>query len=120
MVVPVTSSLAVVPGAHVPNYCATKAALHSFIVSMQIQFKDSGIQFLEILPPYVHLSIMSNCSLMERLNLNRLTESELHDSKCCMFSSGSFTHPLQAKGLPMRYPSFGCPSISLFRRPWQD
>jgi len=52
-IVPVTSALAVVPMAHIPNYSATKAALHSMIISLQIQFKDSNIHVIELMPPYV-------------------------------------------------------------------
>ncbi|KAH7926236.1 NAD(P)-binding protein [Leucogyrophana mollusca] len=55
----VTSGLAVVPGPWVPNYCATKAALHSLSLTLNAQLKDQNVHVVEILPP--------------------LVESELHD-----------------------------------------
>ncbi|KAI0702528.1 hypothetical protein BC835DRAFT_1321137 [Cytidiella melzeri] len=58
-VVPITSNLALVPASHVPNYCATKAALHSLSLTLNDNLKDTNVHVMEILPP--------------------LTESELHD-----------------------------------------
>ncbi len=49
----VTSGLAFVPYAKVPVYCATKAGLHSFTLSLRRQLKNSGITVLEIIPPAV-------------------------------------------------------------------
>jgi uncharacterized oxidoreductase len=49
----VSSGLAFVPLARFPVYCATKAAVHSFTVSLRQQLKDSGVNVLELIPPYV-------------------------------------------------------------------
>jgi uncharacterized oxidoreductase len=49
----VTSGLSFSPLAHVPVYCATKAALHSFTLSLRQQLKDTPIQVIEIIPPAV-------------------------------------------------------------------
>lgn len=49
----VTSGLAFSPLAGVPVYCATKAALHSFTLSLRHQLRDSGVQVIEIIPPAV-------------------------------------------------------------------
>ena len=49
----VSSGLAFVPLARFPVYCATKAAVHSFSVSLRQQLKDSGVKVLELIPPYV-------------------------------------------------------------------
>jgi uncharacterized oxidoreductase len=49
----VSSGLAFVPMARFPVYCATKAAVHSFSVSLRQQLKDSGVKVLELIPPYV-------------------------------------------------------------------
>ena len=45
--------LGFVPLAMFPNYCATKAAVPSFTVSLRHQLKQIGIQVLEPIPPYV-------------------------------------------------------------------
>jgi uncharacterized oxidoreductase len=49
----VTSGLSFVPLANVPVYCATKAALHSFTLSLRHQLAGSLIQVIEIIPPAV-------------------------------------------------------------------
>ena len=49
----VSSGLAFVPLARYPVYCATKAAVHSFSMSLRHQLKNSGIRVLELIPPYV-------------------------------------------------------------------
>lgn len=49
----VTSGLAFVPLAGVPIYCATKAALHSFTLSLRLQLARTPIQVIEIVPPAV-------------------------------------------------------------------
>ncbi|TFY61938.1 hypothetical protein EVJ58_g4200 [Rhodofomes roseus] len=59
LMITVTSGLAIVPGPWVPNYCATKAALHSFTLSLHTQLKSTKVKVMEIFPP--------------------LVESELHD-----------------------------------------
>lgn len=49
----VTSGLSFVPLANVPVYCATKAALHSFTLSLRHQLRDTPIEVIEIVPPAV-------------------------------------------------------------------
>ncbi len=49
----VSSGLAFVPMARFPVYCATKAAVHSFTLSLRHQLKDSGVKVMELIPPYV-------------------------------------------------------------------
>ena len=49
----VSSGLAFVPLARFPVYCATKAAMHSFTVSLRHQLRESGIKVIELIPPYV-------------------------------------------------------------------
>lgn len=53
----VSSGLAFVPIAHMPVYCATKAALHSFTLSLREQLKDSSIAVTEIIPPAVKTNL---------------------------------------------------------------
>lgn len=49
----VSSGLAFVPLAVFPVYCATKAAVHSFTLSLRHQLKDSNVKVIELIPPYV-------------------------------------------------------------------
>jgi len=49
----VSSGLAFVPLARFPIYCATKAAVHSFTLSLLHQLRNSGVTVVELIPPYV-------------------------------------------------------------------
>src|ERR1700693_6330548 len=49
----VSSGLAFVPLAAFPVYCATKAAVHSFSLSLRQQLKNSKVKVIELIPPYV-------------------------------------------------------------------
>lgn len=52
-VINVSSALAFLPLSIEPNYCATKAALHSMTQSMRIQLKKAGVKVVEIFYPEV-------------------------------------------------------------------
>jgi uncharacterized oxidoreductase len=56
-VVNVTSGLAFAPLAIMPTYCLTKAALHSFTLSLRHQLKDTKIGVVEIVPPAVNTDL---------------------------------------------------------------
>ncbi len=54
----VSSGLAFVPRADTPTYCATKAAIHSYCQSLRYQLRDTSVQVIELIPPYVGTSLM--------------------------------------------------------------
>jgi uncharacterized oxidoreductase len=54
----VTSGLAYLPLAMTPTYCATKAAIHSFTLSLRWQLRGSATQVIELTPPYVQTELM--------------------------------------------------------------
>jgi uncharacterized oxidoreductase len=53
----VTSQLAFVPLAMIPTYCATKAALHSYTQSLRFQLRNSSVQVIEIIPPWLQTEL---------------------------------------------------------------
>ncbi|TFK57383.1 NAD(P)-binding protein [Heliocybe sulcata] len=58
-IIPVSSQLGILPAPWVPCYAATKAALHSYTISLEAQMRGTNVNVIEIAPP--------------------LVESELHD-----------------------------------------
>ena len=56
-IVNVTSGLSFVPLAATPVYCATKAALHSFTLSLRHQLSGSSVEVVEIIPPAVNTDL---------------------------------------------------------------
>ncbi|MGD0156255.1 MAG: SDR family oxidoreductase [Terracidiphilus sp.] len=57
-IVNVSSGLAFLPMARTPTYCATKAAIHSYTLSLRSQLRASNIEVLELIPPYVATHLM--------------------------------------------------------------
>ena len=56
-IINVSSALAFVPKADVPIYCATKAALHSFTLSLRHQLRATNIKVVEMAPPIVDTNL---------------------------------------------------------------
>jgi uncharacterized oxidoreductase len=54
----VSSGLAFVPLVKTPTYNATKAAIHSYSLSLREQLKDTAIEVIEIVPPGVQTDLM--------------------------------------------------------------
>jgi uncharacterized oxidoreductase len=52
-IINISSGLAFTPIAAVPVYCATKAALHSWSLSLRHQLRDTSVRIFEVAPPMV-------------------------------------------------------------------
>jgi uncharacterized oxidoreductase len=56
-IINVTSGLAFVPLAKVPVYCATKAFMRSFTLSLRHMLKSSGVEVIEMIPPALNTDL---------------------------------------------------------------
>jgi len=66
-----TSVLAFVPLALTAIYSATKAALHSFVLSQRFTLKEKGVRVLELAPPWVRTELMNSQEAEEAMPLDQ-------------------------------------------------
>jgi len=57
-IINISSSLGFVPKSNKSVYCATKAAIHSFSLSLRHQLKDTSIKVFEVIPPMVDTGLV--------------------------------------------------------------
>lgn len=57
-IINVSSGLAFVPLAATPTYNATKAAIHSYTISLRHQLRNTSVEVLELIPPSVQTDLM--------------------------------------------------------------
>src|SRR5262249_10293968 len=64
-IVNISSGLAFPPLAAVPVYCATKAAIHAFTLSLRHQLRNTGVRVFEAAPPIVRTELAGRRSRPE-------------------------------------------------------
>jgi uncharacterized oxidoreductase len=97
-IVNVTSSLAFVPLTIAPIYSATKAALHSYTLSLRQQLIDTPIAVLEIIPPAVNTDLGGKGLHTFGVDVNEFTNAIVNqlESGQIEASYGSATESSQA------------------------
>lgn len=59
-VMTVSSGLGFTPMSGTSVYCATKAAIHSYSMSMRYKLKNSNVKVVEIVPPWVQTDLLNS------------------------------------------------------------
>jgi uncharacterized oxidoreductase len=72
-VINVTSGLAFVPMAVTAIYSSTKAALHSYTLSMRYKLKGTPVKVLELAPPWVRTDLMNSNEAPQAMPLDEFT-----------------------------------------------
>jgi uncharacterized oxidoreductase len=104
-IINVSSGLVFVPLQAAPIYCATKAAMHSYTITLRQQLEDHGIEVIELMPPAVKTELAPLPDSIKTITPDELvgmTIKELEKGKLEI-------HPGQAKGL--RFMSKWAPSF---------
>ncbi|QTM97945.1 SDR family NAD(P)-dependent oxidoreductase [Sediminibacillus dalangtanensis] len=74
-IINVSSGLAFTPGVWVPVYSATKAAIHSFTMSLRLQLAETGTEVIEVLPPAVNTDLGGEGLHTFGADLNKFADS---------------------------------------------
>ncbi len=74
-IVNITSGLAFIPLKIVPVYCATKAAIHTFSISLRSQLADTNVRVFEIAPPIVKTELHREAKARKQAQSGVLPES---------------------------------------------
>lgn len=76
-IVNISSGLAFIPLAIMPVYCATKAALHSFSISLRHQLKGTPVKVFEIIPPTVDTELDKGTRAQRNMTYRGIPPSEV-------------------------------------------
>jgi uncharacterized oxidoreductase len=69
-IVNVTSGLAFVPLPTSPVYCATKAGLHSYTLSLRVQLKNTNVKVFDLAPPATQTELLGDFSEEDRQGIS--------------------------------------------------
>ena len=93
-----------VPAAMMPSYCASKAAIHSYAQSLRYQLRNTPIQVIEILPPWVQTELQGERGMNPKaMPLNEY----ISETMAILKSSPEATEVLVERAKPMRFAERG-------------
>src|SRR6266513_2911987 len=97
-VINVSSGLAFVPLPCAPIYCATKASVHSYTQSLRFQLEETGVEVIEIMPPWVKTEMTAE--VPEGDGITMITTDELIRQSFASLKTGALgIRPGQSKQL---------------------
>ncbi|MGN8048987.1 SDR family oxidoreductase [Curtobacterium sp. 22159] len=97
-IVTVSSGLAYTPLAATPTYSATKAAVHSYTLSLRQQLTGSPVSVLELVPPAVATDLMG-----EGVDFGGMPLDDFLSEVVSLLSSGAAPEILVQNVLPLRW-----------------
>lgn len=96
----VTSALAMMPAAMMPSYCASKAAMHSYTQSLRYQLRNTPVQVIEVIPPWVQTELQGK----RGRNPKAMPLKEyISETMTILKGSPDATEILVERARPMRY-----------------
>jgi uncharacterized oxidoreductase len=72
-----SSVLAFVPLAATAVYSATKAAIHSYVLSQRFMLRDTSVRVLEIAPPWVRTDLMNSREAEQAMPLDAFVDETM-------------------------------------------
>jgi uncharacterized oxidoreductase len=103
-IVNVSSTLAMVPAAMLPSYCASKAAIHSYTQSLRYQLRHSAVQVIEIMPPWVQTELQGD----RGMNPKAMPLSDyISEIMAVLKNAPEVTEIVSERAKPMRYAERG-------------
>jgi uncharacterized oxidoreductase len=84
-IVNVSSVVAFVPGISIPTYSASKAALHSYTLSLRLTLEDTSVKVFELMPPLVNTDFSKDIG-----GENGIAPSVLADDLLAAFASDTY------------------------------
>ena len=99
-IVNVSSGLGFVPMAVMPVYCATKAGIHMFTVSLRHQLKDTSVKVFEVVPPAVDTELGKGTTGESEQEYRGIPASEVADAVLKALKNNKYEVVIgEAKGL---------------------
>jgi uncharacterized oxidoreductase len=89
-IINVSSGLGFVPIANMPVYCATKAAVHSFTISLRYQLRDTSIRVFEIVPPAVDTELGGGVTEAEEQGYRGIKPAEVAQAIVTALSNNEY------------------------------
>ena len=114
VVMTVSSGLAFVPLALTPTYSATKAAIHAYTQALRYQLRDTAVQVLELIPPYVQTELMGagQASDPGAMPLRDFIDETMQ----ILATSPDATEIIVERAMPLRFAEAGGDYAAFFQR----